>query len=213
MRTNFRQKDVAYVFLIFLLNLADRIHAQWEEMQVMDVAEPQSFESQAIPLASWSFAGFTNFDFFVDHWQNSGSVTPGADAINIDTDWLGTNGRAGVVFETMDLSIIPPEKVFLEIRARLLPTHAGGDIQLVLGTNPQDYTVWTIPSGQLSTTEFTTIRVSLDTPPDYIGGQGFWPTDVTNFQIGGDYSGKSDFDIEVQSMAIVVDIQPELSQN
>ena len=150
-----------------------------------------------------NFANNEKFDFVVGTW--AGNITPGQEFITVDTGPGGTDGGAGHDFSALDLTQTPPEKTFLEITARLLPTHGGTNIRLVLGSNPTDFSVWEADVSKFNTETFTTVRIPLSTAPVYVAGNGANLAKVSNFQVVGDYSGNSDFDIQIESMAIVAE--------
>jgi len=79
------------------------------------------------------------------------------------------------------------------------------------GTNPKDFTVWDIDVDRFDKDMFKTVHIPLNTIPVYIGGNGVNLAQVTNIQVVGDYFGNSDFDIEVESIEIMVQ-EPSLAQ-
>jgi len=147
------------------------------------------------------FAGSTNFDFDYGTW--TGNVTPGAGYITIDTGANGTDGGAGFNLSGVDVTLTPAANTYMVIRARLLPTHNGTSINLILATSPTDYEVWFIPASSFNTTTFTTVLIPLSTPSNLQFGSGVTLTNVNSYQVQGNYSNTADFDIEIEYMSII----------
>ena len=203
MNLNVLTKSVQIIIVILMTSFYHKISAQTLR-EVSTLTSPTLKSIKAFDLG-----GYKNFDFIVGNW--SGRITVGEKCITIDTETNGTNGAAGFHFSPINLSKYSPDKVFLAIRARLLRTHNGSHIRLALGTNPKDFTVWDIDVDRFDKDMFKTVLIPLNTIPVYIGGNGVNLAQVTNIQVVGDYFGNSDFDIEVESIEIMVQ-EPNLAQ-
>ncbi len=140
-----------------------------------------------------------NFDFDYGSW--TGDITPGPAFITIGTSSATTSGGAGFNVGSIDITPTNPNN-YIRISARLQPGHNGSDIRLVLASGATDFNVWAAPATLFNTTTFTTVDILLSTPPVFTSGT-FDPTNITSFQIQGDFFSPGDFRIEVERMQLI----------
>lgn len=138
----------------------------------------------------------TGFDFEYGSFSGNVSTNPTYVSVVNATE----SGGAGVNLTPLNLSSYVSSG-YLSIEVRLGSGNLANNFNVNLFTDSSNYVGFQFSTSSLNTSTFTTLTLNLNTPTFTVGTIDW--TNITQFQIQGDYSSTDNFSLDFRNLEVI----------